>query len=120
MFPTMLSRRSFMKLRCGACLFFVLIVSNLQAFDHARKEARTEARTEKDQPDNWSISGFRDVAGERELEKKFMAVPDPKLAEENLRILTQASHLAGSPADNATADDVANRFCEAGLDHEIS
>src|SRR5260370_6512274 len=119
MFPTMFSTRSFMKLLSGACLFFVLIVSNLQAFDHARTEARADARTEKDQPDNWSISGFRDVAGERELEKKFMAVPDPKLAEEHLRILTQAPHIAGSPEDKATAEYVANKFREAGLDTEI-
>ncbi len=93
-----------MKLLSGACLFFVLIVSNLQAFDHARKDG---SKTSNDQPDNWSISGFRNVAGEREIEKKFMAVPDPKLAEEHLRILTQAPHIAGSPEDKATAEYVA-------------
>src|SRR5258707_14374463 len=113
----MFSTRSFMKVLSGACLFFVLIVSNLQAFDHARKEAGKDK--DKEQPDNWSISGFRDVAGEREAEKKFMAVPDPKLAEEHLRILTQAPHIAGSPEDKATAEYVANRFREAGLDTEI-
>src|SRR5271166_2819468 len=98
-----------MKLLSGAVLFFVLIGSNLQAFDSARK----------DQPDNWSISGFRDVAGEREVEKKFMAVPDPKLAEEHLQILTQAPHIAGSPEDKATAEYVAKKFRDAGLETEI-
>ena len=39
-----------------------------------------------------------------------MAVPDPKLAEEHLRILTQAPHIAGSPEDKATADYVAKSF----------
>jgi N-acetylated-alpha-linked acidic dipeptidase len=48
-----------------------------------------------------------------------MAVPDPKLAEEHLRILTQAPHIAGSPEDKATAEYVAKKFREAGLDTEI-
>ena len=36
-----------------------------------------------------------------------------------LRILTQAPHVAGSPEDKATADYVAQKFREAGLDTEI-
>jgi N-acetylated-alpha-linked acidic dipeptidase len=105
-----------MKLLSGAVLFFVLMGSALQAFDRAGKE---KDQPVKGQPDNWSISGFRDVAGEREIEKKFIAVPDPKLAEEHLRILTEAPHIAGSPEDKATADYVAKKFREAGLDTEI-
>ncbi len=100
-----------MKLLSGAVLFFVLLGSTLLAFDKAGKE--------KEPPDNWSISGFRDAAGEREVETKFLAVPDPKLAEEHLRILTQAPHIAGSPEDKATAEYVAKKFREAGLDAEI-
>src|SRR5271166_6286629 len=102
-----------MKFLSGTVLFFALIGSNLQAFDQSGKN-RAEAR-----PESWVISGFRDVAGEFEIEKKFMAVPDPKLAEEHLRILTQAPHLAGSPEDKATAEYVAQKFREAGLDTEI-
>ncbi len=110
-----------MKLFSGAVLFFVLIVSNLQAFDHAGKKNDNDNDNDngKDQPDNSAISGFRDVAGERDVEKKFMAVPDPKLAEEHLRILTAAPHIAGSPEDKATAEYVAEKFREAGLDTEI-
>jgi N-acetylated-alpha-linked acidic dipeptidase len=104
-----------MKVFSGMVLFFVLIVSNLQAFDNGGKETAKE----KAQPDNWSISGFRDVAAEREIEKKFMAVPDARLAEEHLRILTQAPHIAGSPEDKATAEYVAGKFRDAGLDTEI-
>jgi N-acetylated-alpha-linked acidic dipeptidase len=104
-----------MKLLSCAFLFFALIAANLQAFDQAGKDKDKE----KEQADNWSISGFRDVAGERELETKFMAVPDPKLAEEHLRILTQAPHIAGSPEDKATAEYVARKFRDAGLDTEI-
>ena len=108
-----------MKLLSGAVLFLVLIGSNLQAFDQAGKNKDKDKDKDKDQPESYAISGFRDVAGEREIEKKFMAVPDPKLAEEHLRILTQAPHIAGSPEDKATAEYVAKKFREAGLDTEI-
>lgn len=98
-----------MKVLSGGVLFFFLIISNLQAFD----------RKPKQPSDDSNISGFRDVAAEQELEKKFLAVPDPKLAEEHLRILTQAPHIAGSPEDKATAEYVAAKFRDAGLDTAI-
>ncbi len=101
-----------MKLLSAAFLFFVLIGSNLEAFDQAAKDNKVQA-------EHPTISGFRDVAGEREVETKFLAVPDPKLAEEHLRVLTQAPHIAGSPEDKATADYVAKKFRDAGLDTEI-
>ena len=66
-----------------------------------------------------SLFGFRDAAAELKAEARFLAVPDPKRAEEHLRILTQAPHIAGSPEDKATADYVAEKFREAGLDTEI-
>jgi len=68
---------------------------------------------------NQSIFGFRDSAAESLLESRFLGVPDPKLAEEHLRTLTQAPHLAGTPEDKATADYVAQKFREAGLETEI-
>ena len=46
-------------------------------------------------------------------------MPDSKLAEEHLRILTKAPHMAGTVEDKATADYVAQKFREAGLDTEI-
>lgn len=98
-----------MKLLSGTVLFLVLLGSNLRAFDHGHKEESASV----------VISGFRDVAAEQEVEKRFLAVPDPKLAEEHLRILTQAPHIAGSPEDKATADYVAKMFRESGLDTEI-
>lgn len=66
-----------------------------------------------------AIFGFRDSAAEASLEARFLAVPDPKLAEEHLRVLTHAPHMAGTPEDKATADYVAQEFREAGLDTEI-
>ncbi|MEP6642888.1 MAG: M28 family metallopeptidase [Acidobacteriaceae bacterium] len=65
------------------------------------------------------LFGFYDSAAEVSAEKQFLAVPDPKLAREHLRILTKAPHIAGSPPDKATADYVATKFREAGLETEI-
>ncbi|HVO79673.1 MAG TPA: M28 family metallopeptidase [Terriglobales bacterium] len=65
------------------------------------------------------LFGFRNPAEEFGLDARFMAVPDPKLAEQHLSTLTQAPHIAGSPEDKATADYVAQKFREAGLDTEI-
>ena len=62
------------------------------------------------------IFGFRDAASETATEARFLAIPDPKLAEEHLRTLTQAPHMAGTPEDKATADYVAQKFREAGFD----
>ncbi|HZE26209.1 MAG TPA: M28 family metallopeptidase [Terriglobales bacterium] len=66
-----------------------------------------------------SIFGFRDASVELGVESRFLTVPDPKRAEQHLRTLTQAPHIAGSPEDKATADYVAAKFREAGLDTEM-
>jgi len=66
-----------------------------------------------------AIAGFRNPAAEQKLEEKFLAVPEPRLAQEHLRILTVAPHIAGSPEDRATAEYVAKKFREAGLETRI-
>jgi N-acetylated-alpha-linked acidic dipeptidase len=65
------------------------------------------------------IFGFRDSGDETTTEGRFLAVPDPRLAEEHLRTLTHAPHMAGTVEDKATADYVAQKFREAGLETEI-
>jgi N-acetylated-alpha-linked acidic dipeptidase len=65
------------------------------------------------------IFGFRDSTAQNAAEARFLAVPDPKLAEAHLRTLTQAPHMAGTPEDKATADYVAQKFRDAGLETEI-
>ena len=65
------------------------------------------------------IFGFRDAAAESAVEARFLAVPDPRLAEQHLRILTQAPHMAGTVEDKASADYVAQKFRDAGLETEI-
>src|SRR5258708_3692184 len=71
-----------------------------------------------DRPAN-ELVGFIHSNQELAVESRFMAIPDPKLAEEHLRILTQAPHIAGSPEDKANAEYVARKFREAGLKTEI-
>jgi len=66
-----------------------------------------------------NIFGFRDAAAESAVEARFLAIPDARLAEEHLRTLTPAPHMAGTVEDKATADYVAQKFHEAGLDTEI-
>ena len=63
-----------------------------------------------------SIFGFRDAPAENAIEARFLAVPDPKLAEEHLRTLTQAPHMAGTPEDCAPVLDA---FQEVGVDQVI-
>lgn len=66
-----------------------------------------------------AIFGFRDPSAERAREREFLAVPDPQQAKRHLQELTRAPHIAGSPEDKATAEYVAARFREAGLDTQI-
>jgi N-acetylated-alpha-linked acidic dipeptidase len=65
------------------------------------------------------LTGFVHPNDEAKVESQFLAIPDPKLAREHLRILTQAPHMAGTPEDKATADYVAQKFREAGLETKI-
>src|SRR5258706_10372715 len=65
------------------------------------------------------IAGFHDAAAQQALDQKFIAVPEAKLAEEHLRTLTAKPHLAGTPEDKETADYVAKKFREAGLETQI-
>ncbi|MGO9124530.1 MAG: M28 family metallopeptidase [Terriglobales bacterium] len=88
---------------------FVLLTVSLEFGDAKASKAASPS----------AIFGFQDSTAEAALETRFLAVPDPKLAEQHLRTLTQAPHMAGTPEDKATADYVAQRFREAGLETEI-
>jgi N-acetylated-alpha-linked acidic dipeptidase len=63
--------------------------------------------------------GYSDFSAEARLEEKFMAVPDPQLAGEELKTLTLDPHLAATPEDRKTAEYVAGKFRAAGLQTEI-
>jgi N-acetylated-alpha-linked acidic dipeptidase len=98
-----------MKLFSAVFLFFALILSG------------SSTRADGNSPASSSpvIFGFRDATAEQATESRFLAVPDSRLAEEHLRILTKVPHMAGTLEDKATADYVAQKFRNAGLDTEI-
>jgi len=66
-----------------------------------------------------AIFGFDRPEAQLAREKQFLAIPDPKRAEQHLKILTAAPHIAGSPEDHETAEYVARQFRAAGLDTRI-
>jgi len=64
--------------------------------------------------------GFRDFARQAKIDQDFLAVPDPKLAQEELKTLTASPHVAASKEDYDTAVYVAGKFKAAGLDTQIA
>ena len=66
-----------------------------------------------------SVFGYRDFSAQAKIDRQFLAVPDAKLAGEELKTLTAAPHIAGSKEDHDTAVYVAEKFKAAGLDTSI-
>lgn len=66
-----------------------------------------------------TVFGYANFAAEAKIEEKFLSVPDAKLAGEHLKILTAAPHMAATPEDRKTAEYVAQKFRQAGLETEI-
>jgi N-acetylated-alpha-linked acidic dipeptidase len=66
-----------------------------------------------------NVFGYKDFSAESKIDQSFMAVPDAKLAGEELKTLTAAPHIAGSKEDYATAEYVAQKFKAAGLETSI-
>ncbi|MCU1302180.1 MAG: Glutamate carboxypeptidase [Candidatus Sulfotelmatobacter sp.] len=100
-------------------LSFASLLSSAVLLSHLSPNAISHATESSSSTAPQAIFGFRDAATENAAEARFLSVPDPKLAEEHLRTLTQAPHMAGTPEDKATADYVAQKFRAAGLDTEI-
>jgi N-acetylated-alpha-linked acidic dipeptidase len=71
-------------------------------------------------PTTPTVSGYKDFPTEEaHTEQTFLAVPDAKLAGEELKALTAEPHIAASPEDRKTAEYVAQKFKEAGLETTI-
>lgn len=68
---------------------------------------------------NQTVAGYGDFATEARIENEFLAVPSAKRAGEELKTLTSAPHVAGTPEDRKTALYVAAQFRAAGLDTQI-
>jgi N-acetylated-alpha-linked acidic dipeptidase len=89
-------------------VFFSLATFLLSAFPSAQSTPPSD------------VPGYRDFAAEQaKTDQTFLAVPDPKLAGEELKTLTAEPHIAASPEDHKTAEYVASKFREAGLDTSI-
>ncbi len=65
------------------------------------------------------VFGFRDFAQQAKLDQAFLAVPDARLAGEELKKLTAVPHVAASKEDYDTAVYVADKFKAAGLETRI-
>jgi N-acetylated-alpha-linked acidic dipeptidase len=65
------------------------------------------------------VFGYRDFSQQAQTDQSFLAVPDPTLAGQHLKILTAAPHIAGSEEDHQTALYVEQKFKAAGLDTRI-
>ncbi|MGA9673372.1 MAG: M28 family metallopeptidase [Terracidiphilus sp.] len=95
-----------------AFLFASVLV--LPAFVSAPLAAQSPA-----EPAAPTVFGYTDFTAQAKIEEKFLAVPDAKLAGQELKILTAEPHIASSPEDRKTAEYVAQKFRAAGLDTEI-
>ncbi len=65
------------------------------------------------------VFGYRDFSQQAKLDQQFLAIPDAKLAQEELKTLTSAPHVAAGKEDYDTALYVAAKFKAAGLDTQI-
>jgi N-acetylated-alpha-linked acidic dipeptidase len=65
------------------------------------------------------VFGYADFSGQEKLDQSFLKIPNAQLAGEHLRKLTAAPHIAGSKEDYETAQYVAEKFREAGLETSI-
>jgi N-acetylated-alpha-linked acidic dipeptidase len=63
--------------------------------------------------------GYRDFSRQAKIDQDFLAIPDPKLAQEELKTLTAVPHVAASKEDYDTALYVAGKFKAAGFDTQI-
>jgi len=73
-------------------------------------------------PSQVSLRGFfpSQAAREAEIERAFRSFPTPERARQDLWVLTQAPHVAGTPEDYKTAQYVLSQFREAGLEARIA
>lgn len=65
------------------------------------------------------VSGFAEFAAEARIETEFLTAPDARRAGEELKTLTAAPHVSGTPEDYNTALYVAATFRAAGLDTQM-
>jgi N-acetylated-alpha-linked acidic dipeptidase len=82
---------------------------------HGSHQPRTDAQAAPAAPG----FGYIDFSKEAAIEARFLDLPSAKLAGEELKTLTAEPHMASTPEDRKTAEYVAEKFREAGLETEI-
>ncbi len=65
------------------------------------------------------VLGYRNFNRQAKIDQDFLAIPDAKLAQEELKTLTAFPHVAASKEDYETALYVAGKFKAAGLETQI-
>jgi N-acetylated-alpha-linked acidic dipeptidase len=65
------------------------------------------------------VLGYRDFDRQAKIDRDFLAIPDAKLAQEELKTLTAVPHVAASKEDYDTALYVQGKFKAAGLETQI-
>lgn len=66
-----------------------------------------------------TVFGYQNFAPQEKIDRAFLQIPDAKLAGEYLKKLTAEPHIAGSKEDYETAQFVAEKFREAGMETSI-
>ncbi len=79
----------------------------------------TFVQTSIAQTPSTQVFGYGDFSQQAKWDRAFMAIPNAKLAGEELKTLTAEPHWASSPEDHRTALYVAEKFKAAGLHTEI-
>ena len=87
-------------------VFFLLILSPLPVV--------AQVSTSPDR-----VLGYRDFSRQAKIDQEFLAIPDAKLAQEELKTLTASPHVAASKEDYDTALYVEGKFKTAGLETQI-
>ena len=72
-------------------------------------------------PADGLIPGFGSAssAAQRQLERRFLAVPSSASAEQNVRELARRPHLAGTPQGKEVADRIAAQVKALGFETEL-
>jgi N-acetylated-alpha-linked acidic dipeptidase len=65
------------------------------------------------------VLGYHDFTRQAKIDRDFLAIPDAKLAQEELKALTASPHVAASKEDYDTAVYLEGKFKAAGLDTQI-
>lgn len=105
-----------MPIRAGACLLLAAALGLQPTAPQSQPMPSTPAGGGNSSANQL---GFRDATQEAKWDQDFLQVPDAALAGQELKTLTAAPHIAGSKEDYATAQYVAQKFREAGLDTKI-